>query len=68
MPLYEYRCEECGEKFEVFKMGNQDEEICCPRCKSKRTSRMFSTFASHGGSSSGSTSYSGGSCGSSGFS
>lgn len=54
MPLYEYRCEECGRTFEELRpSGEADAAIDCPSCESRRTSRKLSSFAS-GASSSGS--------------
>ena len=33
MPIYEFECEWCGEKFEKFCNINFDEsKICCPMC------------------------------------
>lgn len=47
MPLYEYRCRECGERFEVLqRMGQGGEELTCPRCGEARPERVLSTFAS----------------------
>lgn len=47
MPLYEYRCRECGERFEVLqRLGQGGEELSCPRCGEARPERVLSTFAS----------------------
>jgi len=49
MPLYEFRCQCCGERFErLVRAGNQD-EIVCPRCQAGAVERLFSTFAARGG-------------------
>ncbi len=56
MPLYEYRCKDCGEFFDKLRpVSKADDEIRCPRCQSKETERQLSTFAAGGcgGSSSG---------------
>ena len=43
MPTYEYRCAECGEVFELERpVSERDSEATCPKCGSKRTSRMLS--------------------------
>lgn len=47
MPLYEYRCEACGHRFEVLqKMGAGSQGIACPKCGSEQVKRLLSTFAS----------------------
>ncbi len=46
MPIYEYRCADCGRKFSVLLMNlEQLEDIRCPKCKGKNLSRLFSRFA-----------------------
>lgn len=58
MPLYEYECKTCGERFEKrvsFSQTDQPQE--CPACHSSETKKRVSTFASLGGTtSSGATS------------
>jgi putative FmdB family regulatory protein len=46
MPIYEYKCINCGERFELLKSapdGNADTN--CPKCGDKDTQRILSTFA-----------------------
>jgi putative FmdB family regulatory protein len=65
MPLYEYECKTCGEKFEKrlsFSQADQTQE--CPACRSNETKKRLSTFASLGGTTSAGASVS--SCGSGG--
>jgi putative FmdB family regulatory protein len=46
MPLYEYRCRECGHRFEVLqRLGEGAESLECPRCGAGRPERALSTFA-----------------------
>ncbi|HFC97058.1 MAG TPA: zinc ribbon domain-containing protein [Thermosulfurimonas dismutans] len=46
MPIYEFRCDDCGERFEKLCLSSRDEqETRCPRCGSPRVRREFSTFA-----------------------
>lgn len=56
MPLYEYRCADCGSQFEkmvpLAKAGRIPE---CPKCNSAKTRKKPSTFASLGSQSSLST-------------
>ncbi|MBN1692059.1 MAG: zinc ribbon domain-containing protein [Dehalococcoidales bacterium] len=45
MPIYEYECTACGEKFEMRRsMSDSDSEIKCPSCKTANPRRVFSTF------------------------
>jgi len=51
MPLYEYRCTACGEKFEVRQsMGEDGAKLNCPKCKAAKPEKLFSTFFSSGSS------------------
>jgi len=53
MPLYEYICKDCGNKFEELRKANEaDLPIECPKCKSKNTKKALSLFGTSGGSSS----------------
>lgn len=44
MSRYEYECNECKEKFEILmKFGdNGKAKIICPKCKSDKTTRVYS--------------------------
>lgn len=44
MPLYEYKCEECGSLFEKL-VSHAESEIVCVQCQSKRVRKQFSVFA-----------------------
>ena len=35
MPIYEYRCEDCDNVFEVRQSGFDEREETCPKCKGK---------------------------------
>ncbi|HEV8629788.1 MAG TPA: zinc ribbon domain-containing protein [Thermoanaerobaculia bacterium] len=49
MPLYEYRCRDCEERFEVLqRLGETGEGLLCPRCGAGRPDRLLSTFAAGG--------------------
>lgn len=51
MPIYEYVCLDCGERFETMRsMKDADAPINCHECESPHTSRMLSLFnAASGG-------------------
>ena len=43
MPIYDYRCEECGKVYDVFhKVKEVEEDIVCPGCESKKHTRLLS--------------------------
>lgn len=44
MPLYEYKCEECGTKFEKL-VSMSDTNIACTKCESLNVTKQFSVFA-----------------------
>jgi len=47
MPIYEYRCLECGAVFsKLQRVGATSEGVRCPKCGSEKVERMLSTFAS----------------------
>jgi putative FmdB family regulatory protein len=45
MPIYEYRCENCEERFEEFLAASTAPSPRCPVCGSESVARLFSTFA-----------------------
>jgi putative FmdB family regulatory protein len=51
MPIYEYRCQDCGNQFEklVRRDAAQPE---CPSCGHDNLAQVLSTFAAHAGGSS----------------
>jgi putative FmdB family regulatory protein len=56
MPVYEYCCDECGEKFELFVRSIAKQTASsCPKCGSQRVRKDISLFGV-GGVSGGKTS------------
>ena len=46
MPLYDYRCRECGHKFEALKSNEEkDKDAECPVCGAKNPHRLISLFS-----------------------
>ena len=67
MPLYEYECRECGERFESLRsMSDRDRKLDCPRCGKRAAQRLPSTFAASVSSSAPASA--GGACGAEGCS
>ncbi len=53
MPIYEYRCEDCGHSFDKFVRSMFSSiDLECPHCHSKRCKKsisLFGTVSSSGG-------------------
>ncbi len=47
MPIFEYKCNACGEDFERLVM-KKDEEITCPKCGQKELKKKLSVFGMSG--------------------
>ena len=64
MPLYEYRCASCGERFEVLqRLGADGGGLVCPHCAAPEPQRVHSTFAaSSGGREAATPAMAGGAC------
>lgn len=44
MPTYEFKCQDCGEKFEIFtSMSNKEKglDLKCPQCGSENLGEVF---------------------------
>ena len=44
MPLYEYDCDGCGERFERLQSFADRESVCCPACGSDDARRLLSVI------------------------
>jgi len=49
MPIYEYKCQDCGTKFEklVRNGGSAENGVECPSCGQHHLKQEYSTFAAH---------------------
>ena len=57
MPFYEFKCTACGQRFEnLCSMGDNGENLACPKCGVKKPQRIFSGFSSLGGNKEGGSS------------
>ncbi len=46
MPIYEYRCRDCGDRFEVLqRLGEGADSLTCGGCGAGSLEKQFSTFA-----------------------
>ena len=48
MPIYEFKCDGCGEEFERVVFASDTDPVPCPKCESVETRRMLSVFACTG--------------------
>ena len=68
MPIYEFRCEKCGRRFEkLCSLGENGQNLQCPECGSPAPKRVMSGFAAGAGTgasgaSAGCSGCAGGSC------
>ena len=63
MPLYEYRCQNCGHEFEkMVRFSEASQSPVCPNCTSEQTNKKISIFASYGASTAGATASAASSC------
>ncbi|HEY3215069.1 MAG TPA: zinc ribbon domain-containing protein [Candidatus Eisenbacteria bacterium] len=44
LPIYEYRCSTCGERYESLFSHSNPSPPSCPRCGATRVERLLSTF------------------------
>lgn len=53
MPIFEYKCKDCGSKFEFLHKSILDpEQASCPNCNSVKNEKLLSSFStSNSGSS-----------------
>ena len=46
MPIYEYRCKHCEERFEqLVPLRAEHPPVTCPRCGTQEIRKLLSTFA-----------------------
>ena len=66
MPIYEFRCRECGRKYEILcRVGEDGAGLTCPACGQVGAKRCQSAFSARAAGANGAASSLGGSgCGS----
>jgi len=50
MPLFEFECKKCGDRFEKLVMLSDESSPICPKCKSNKVDKLISagSFRPHG--------------------
>ena len=51
MPLYEYYCSDCRNKFELLVSPQHADDVVCMKCHSEKVRRLLSVFAAPRGGS-----------------
>ena len=58
MPIYEYRCQECGDEFEKLVRASTDaDQVECPQCHQVHVKRRLSLFGLGSGARGGESSF-----------
>jgi putative FmdB family regulatory protein len=52
MPIYEYRCSECGHVYEALQRNSREAAPSCPECGGEEARRLLSAARAHVGKSS----------------
>jgi len=47
MPIFEYKCDDCGSQFEKLMRRAGETPPPCPSCEGEQVSQQLSTFAAH---------------------
>ena len=47
MPIYEYKCDDCGDIFEEL-VSSGTETVPCPKCKSPKVHKLISLISAKG--------------------
>lgn len=48
MPIFEYKCDDCGNQFEkLVRRSAEADAVECPSCGQKHLTTQYSTFAAH---------------------
>ena len=45
MPIYEYQCSECNNKFELLRHFLNTDNVSCPKCDSAKVEKILSKFS-----------------------
>ena len=51
MPLYEFKCQACGRRFEALVHIGRENDVCCLGCGGRDVRKLVSAFGIGGGAS-----------------
>ena len=46
MPIFEYRCLDCGKRFEKLVLKPATDKVACPKCGKRKLEQLISSFLS----------------------
>lgn len=49
MPIFEFKCHNCGQEFEVLVSNAEKDQVKCPECASADVKQLLSLFSTTGG-------------------
>jgi len=49
MPIFEFECKNCGNKFDLMIANKDKEKVKCPQCESADIKQLLSMFATSSG-------------------
>lgn len=49
MPIHDYLCQDCNQRFEALTSSAKADQVACPTCASVTTRRLISVIAGVGG-------------------
>ncbi len=45
MPIFEFKCDNCGKEFERVVFGSDEDKVNCPDCGDLETRKLMSVFS-----------------------
>ena len=45
MPIFEYECDTCHDRFEELVLSSRSADVHCPKCDGETVHKVYSTFA-----------------------
>ena len=48
MPIFEFKCDDCGKEFERLVFSSGKDPVACPDCNCTKTRKLLSVFACSG--------------------
>lgn len=46
MPVFDFKCQECGHKFDIVVSNRNKDQVKCPNCGADKVQQLLSAFSS----------------------